>query len=287
MKIKHLLRNCILTIVTFAGLTLAANAQVAFWNFSETGTSAINAGSLGANYDLHLRSADAGNPLTDLHSADGLGVSGLAGDRALDLTAATGMNLAGPYGQPVAETQSDLIFSAMTISGWYRVAEGTTMTSGTSLFRNNTTSPRSGWFLRWATTDRLQFGVGNGTSDVTANSGNNSFGNNAGDWMFFAVSWDGANVTFYNGGISLAATPVNTVALATTMAVDTQPMFIGRSSSGGGAFDGLLDDLRIYNSALDSTLIEAIRVTAVPEPSSAALAGLGALALACMRRRSK
>lgn len=285
MKIKLL---PILLLTSAAAFVTTAQAQVLAYNFdvvTGNGTTAANAGTLGANYTLNLRNAT--DVATNLHGASGSGVSGLPGDRALDLTSAAAMNGAGPYGTPVAEVNSDLVFSAMTITGWYRVDGNATMTSGTSIFRNNTTSPRSGWFLRWTTTDRLQFGVGNGTSDVTFNSSNNAFGNNGGNWQFFALSWNGTNATFYSGGISANATAAGTGALSASMATDSQAMFLGRSSSSAGAFKGYLDDIRVYDTALGLTAIDSIRLGAIPEPSSVALLGLALGALVILRRRAR
>jgi len=74
-------------VAALCGILLAASlptteAQIISINFNQAGTTATNAGSLGGNYNVTLRN-NAGTA-TDLHSADGTGVSGLAGDRAFD-----------------------------------------------------------------------------------------------------------------------------------------------------------------------------------------------------------
>ena len=58
---------------------------------------------------------------------------------------------------------------------------------------------------------------------------------------------------------------------------------------GGAWFDaqpGLYDDVRVFNTALDAASIEAVRASAVPEPS-AALAAIAAAAIATLRRRRR
>jgi len=48
---------------------------------------------------------------------------------------------------------------------------------------------------------------------------------------------------------------------------------IGSRSSGGGTFDGLIDDVRIYNHALSPAEIQEV----IPEPATVFLLGLGGL----------
>lgn len=57
---------------------------------------------------------------------------------------------------------------------------------------------------------------------------------------------------------------------------------IGSDGNAGRHFSGLIDDVRIYDTALTKAELDAI-FTAIPEPSAALFAGLGLLAL--LRRR--
>jgi hypothetical protein len=57
-------------------------------------------------------------------------------------------------------------------------------------------------------------------------------------------------------------------------------------STGGETFDGLMDEVAIYDKVLTSSdFLQRVNFTAVPEPSSTALLGLGGLALLLRRRR--
>ena len=278
-------------VAALCGILLAASlptteaAQIISIDFNQTGTAATNAGSLGGNYNVTLKN-NGGTP-TDLHSADGTGVSGLAGDRAFDLTSATGMNLAGPYANFVSETHSDLApLGALTLAGWYKVANGADF-NGAYVIRNNSDTPVfGGWSVNFTSVGRMQFTVGNGTSSPVVNSSNNAFTSNGGNWVFFAVSWNGSNATFYNGTVAGSATAVGSPAFSQTMVVDSQAASIGRSNLTTGALDGLLDDFKIYNTALDATQIEAVRVSAIPEPSTFALLAASFGALLFWRKRS-
>jgi len=53
-----------------------------------------------------------------------------------------------------------------------------------------------------------------------------------------------------------------------------------------GSFDGLIDDVAIYDTALSLTELDDIRDNGVPEPGSLALLGLGGLLIGTRRRRA-
>jgi hypothetical protein len=48
----------------------------------------------------------------------------------------------------------------------------------------------------------------------------------------------------------------------------------------------LIDDFRIYNTALDSAALEAIRLETIPEPATIALLAAGAVVAQFKRRRA-
>jgi hypothetical protein len=136
------------------------------------------------------------------------------------------------------------------------------------------------------------------------------------DWVFLAIAYNGANVTggAYNndgtmigiygttgnaaiitGGLSSSAIVAQGLGIhdgswwnpAGAAAVgSTATAFIGNDGPGTAGFSGQLDDIRIYDSLLTVSEIEAIRVQAVPEPSAFALAGIGLAGLVVFRRRA-
>ncbi|WOO40318.1 LamG domain-containing protein [Rubellicoccus peritrichatus] len=277
-----------LALVMMTGLVSTLSAQLLDYDFNQTGTNVTNAGSLSSPYNLTLRAQNGS--AQDLHGADGSGVSGLAGDRAVDFgSIAVSMGGAGGLGNFISETNSDLSpLSAMTVTGWYRVADGTDLDGG-QIIRNN--GGNGGWSISFVSAERMQFAFGTGTETLNLRTSTGIYNSNGGDWVFFAVSWDGSDLLFYQSDISTSITaPASTVALSATMAEDTQSFSLGRSNSTSGAFDGLLDNIQVYDSALNQTAIEAIRVGAIPESSSTTLLiTLGVIIVApiLLRKRTK
>ena len=112
-------------------------------------------------------------------------------------------------------------------------------------------------------------------------------------WAHVAVvgSTSAGTLTVFINGVQVAqdASLSNGVTFNGADGIDTANLTIGaaRPDSGDAGyrpFDGLLDELAIYDSALsDAQILE--HATLVPEPSSTALLGLGGLALIMRRRR--
>jgi hypothetical protein len=79
----------------------------------------------------------------------------------------------------------------------------------------------------------------------------------AGIWYHIAATYDGSRMRIYKDGVEVVSTAKSGI-------VDTNPDIlaaIGNQSAaagGGWPFDGLLDDVRIYNRALSATEIAVI-----------------------------
>jgi len=100
-------------------------------------------------------------------------------------------------------------------------------------------------------------------------------------WTHLAVTWDGSTVSYYTNGIL-----TNTASWNGTIHTSSARLFIGSNSEytfegNATAYEGSLDELRIYNTALSAGEIRAL----VPEPSVFAVLGLGALLLVRRTRR--
>jgi len=115
----------------------------------------------------------------------------------------------------------------------------------------------------------------------------------ADDWYFGAGVYDGAKMSFYLGkwqAGQLALLQHNESSAPSAITPTSTDLFIGSDSTNGGSsrtFKGAIDDVRIYNRALAPSEVNA--VYNVPEPSTLALLGIGAIGLLAYtwrRRRS-
>ena len=103
------------------------------------------------------------------------------------------------------------------------------------------------------------------------------FIDNAGIWQHHAVVKSGADITYYLNGAETSNGVI-------TQALDSpQPLFFGGDNQGadGENWQGMLDEVRIYNSALSGSEVSAL----VPEPTSSVLLLLGLLPLIARQRR--
>jgi hypothetical protein len=72
-----------------------------------------------------------------------------------------------------------------------------------------------------------------------------------GNWHYVVVSDDGTNVNLYADGAPVASTPT----LGGTASLTGTTVYLARSQLGGGYFDGVLDEVAVYPTALGATPI--------------------------------
>jgi hypothetical protein len=76
-----------------------------------------------------------------------------------------------------------------------------------------------------------------------------------GNWVHLAVTWDGATVRYYTNGVQLP----NTVAFSGTLNVSSAFLAIGENSIWNStAFQGVIDEARLYNNALTGSEVAAL-----------------------------
>ncbi len=103
---------------------------------------------------------------------------------------------------------------------------------------------------------------------------------NDGQWHHVAGVYDGTQYILYVDGVQDGPAVLATGLIAQTTSHKFTIGAFERSGDVSKFYDGYIDDVRVYNEALDAAAIQAI----VPEPATIALLGLGALLL--RRRRS-
>lgn len=265
-----------------AGLWVSASAtqaQILSYNFDGSGA---NSGSGGSTYNLSV---------TNPAYTTGVGGKG----QALDLSANTSVGGAALTYATTSTSVNLPAQTALTLTGWIRVDQAFTTTASV-IIRNSTGSPTPTGFILGSSGSGSNVGalyltIGTGSATTTIRSNYNTFGTSSqiGEWIFYAVTWDFASgaYSWYTGTESDAVSLVNSGTSATTMVSPTSQGFAaGRSNTGSGAFSGDLDNIELYGSVLNSTQLETLRTSAVPEPSTyALLASVGMAALFFLRRR--
>ena len=174
--------------------------------------------------------------------------------------------------------------STMTITAWIRMDSAGEGGAGRIVRKRDGTT--SGFETYYHATDsELEFVAKN---SVANGGGSISFG----DWTFIAMTYDSVaeEATFYTGDGTTLSGP-DTVTLASgSLGSNSVSLLIGNIEADSRTFDGLIDNVRIYDSVENSASLESIMqfndASFVPEPSSTALLGLGGLAFALRRRRA-
>ncbi|WP_442485095.1 LamG domain-containing protein [Aeoliella sp. SH292] len=140
---------------------------------------------------------------------------------------------------------------------------------------------------------RSRFNYFHGATNLTLNAGVTGIGpeNAVNTWTFVAVTIDTAGVDyFYHGTDTASVTPFALPVDATTSLAtgNSGVVLVGNRAAGARAFDGLVGDIRIYDTALTAEEVESLRAATVPEPATCLLfASMLGVAVVGRRLRSK
>ena len=286
------------------------------WNFdsangANTGTAA--GGTLAL--DVGVTAGPTGYPSG---SFSGTGVSGSAGDHALNASNSYDNYWGGQSYSPItnaaAVSSIDLTgVSQFTITLWVQRSGNNNvdlLNIGSTATPGQTSSPGISIGLDGNWANGVRVGV-NGHTSYTGDLWGSGYNSN---WVFLAFAYNGNNGAYwgqsamnalYGGGDNNAAIITGDTSSAASVAQNlglhdggywnsaglpsvgsTATAFLANDGGTTNGFNGQLDDIRIYNSLLSVSDIEAVRQSAlVPEPSTAAL--LGAMGVMTFLRRRR
>jgi len=151
---------------------------------------------------------------------------------------------------------------ARTISAWIRPNTLGESSTGRIIHKSTSSSedPSSGWFWRLVNNsgvNAMELRIARASGDMVARS---STGVSFGAWQHVVVTWDGstlASIDFYINGVATGETFTGTGGGAFVSDADDS-FIIGNNPGLGRTFDGLIDDVRVYNRALSAAEIQAL-----------------------------
>ncbi|HEY0968373.1 MAG TPA: LamG-like jellyroll fold domain-containing protein [Opitutaceae bacterium] len=149
--------------------------------------------------------------------------------------------------------------SAVTVTAWIRADSLGGGSKGRVVTKASGIGPTAGWHLHVTGTNQLQFRADYATTDLDRVSANNTI--SLGAWRHVVATWTGSatatNVKIYVDGVETAyASTTNGAGARANDA--TSNLYLGNESGGTRTFDGLLDDVRVYNRVLSAAEIEAV-----------------------------
>ncbi|MDR1281568.1 MAG: LamG domain-containing protein [Opitutaceae bacterium] len=311
----HTITGTALAVLVSATALPAATFLHEFtFNDPANGASTTSSGTLGGSALMtnYVETGSSTRVSADLHSTDGLGVSGKVGDYAFDNTAATRMGGGGAingtnagYGGSAILANGSASLNGMnsfTISGWYNTASTTAPGNYARLIELG--SAGGGVWFQTGAGLQLSMSIGGATGAKLASLDTRLFQTNT--WTFFAFTYDGDTglLSLYAGTKTSGQLELITSdTLANKGIVSTatnQGLAIGNSVGNDQQrpFQGLLDNFRIRGEttgsggALTQQQLQQIMTTditgpTIPEPSATALvfgAVLPVAAAACVLR---
>ena len=144
----------------------------------------------------------------------------------------------------------DVSGSALTIQAWIFVTDSSGFTDNDRIISKATGSNEADhyWMMSLYDNNALRVRLRTGTTTTTFISEDNALQSNT--WQHIAFVYDGATVELYTNGRDVGG-GAKTGTLATSGAVNAN---IGRNpGSNGNYFPGIIDDVRIYSTALSAS----------------------------------
>ena len=150
----------------------------------------------------------------------------------------------------VNDAPSLRLSSAMTLEAWVNPS------SVTSRWRDVIYKGDDNYYLE-GTSDESGYPGGGGTFSPTPIFGTRAL--TANTWSHLALTYDGAMMRLYVNGVQ-----VSSRARTGTIQASANPLQIGGDSIYGQYFQGMIDEVRVYNRALTATEIQSDMNRPVP-----------------------
>ena len=124
----------------------------------------------------------------------------------------------------------------------------------------STTGDKREWQFSVSNTGKLtgNFGTGTGTQGASEITDDNVITGDGSTWYHVCMTYDAGTVVLYVDGVAVDSTTFGTI--VTTLNNDDQDILIGKIEGGGSDnfFDGVIDDVRIYDTVLSATEVSEI-----------------------------
>ncbi len=155
--------------------------------------------------------------------------------------------------------------TGLTLSMWVKVDDLDVGDSRLISKANGTSGSNHYWMLSSLSGNSLRFRLKTDGTTSTLVSASGALP--TGVWVHVGATYDGTTMRLYKDGLEIAS-------LATTGTIDTNPVVsaaIGNQPVGAGSrpFDGLIDEVRIYNRALTGLEITALSNPEANQPPTA------------------
>jgi hypothetical protein len=106
-----------------------------------------------------------------------------------------------------------------------------------------------------------------------------------GTWYHVAFVYENNDMTQYVNGV--AVSPDEATAGTETALLNLNNITIGKTQGNNGNFNGLIDEAKMFDTALTAAQVQQAAFVFVPEPGTLGVLGVGALGLLTRRRRAR
>jgi hypothetical protein len=237
-----------------------------------SGATTANSGTLGGSADVQ----------SGLTWVSGGGPAGIGNAISYGTANGTGYNTGISY-----MTASGLdSLTQYTITTWFKLNALVSDARPAGLFTTRDNDGGSNAQQWWITTSDSKYWI-NDVNNTDHKGAGGGFANTVDLWQFVAVTMNGSTARVYVGTENSAAVLVDTITtIAGTTGTGGDRLKIGGSLSGWAIYNmpAQFADVRYYNEQLDTTAIDGIRLSAIPEPASFGMLGAAAVAMLLRRR---